>query len=213
MKRPRLLLADDHSIVLEGLRRVLEGDFNIVGTARDGCELLSAIKELRPDVVVSDVSMPRLNGVDVLKRTRAAKLRTTFVILTMHADAELASEACLQGASGFVLKHSAVSGLPVAISAALAGDVYIDPAIAPQGPLNFLYPNGNSRRLSHELTRREIEVLKLVAQGCTLKEIAEILNISESTAGFHKYNVTRKLQLKSAAQLTQYAIKHNLIEV
>jgi len=211
MNKPSVLLADDHSIVLEGLTRVLESDFNIVGTAQNGHDLLESIRQLRPDVVVSDLSMPGLNGIDVLKRVRAAKLRTAFVILTMHTDTEIAGTACLEGASGFVLKHSAASELPRAIRAALAGDAYVDPALAPHGSLNFLYPNGNLRRASPDLTRREIDVLKLVAQGCMLKEIAGILNISKSTAGFHKYNMTRKLKLKTTAELTQYAIKHDLI--
>ena len=213
MNRPSVLLADDHSIVLEGLIRVLQSEYNIIGTAINGQDLFEKIKHLRPDVVVSDLSMPGLNAIDVLRMARAAKLRTIFVILTMHNDPGVASAACLEGASGFVLKHSAASKLPQAIRAALAGEVYVDQALAPQGSLNFLYSSSGYRRSLRGLTRREIDVLKLVAQGCMLKEIAGVLKISESTAGFHKYNMTRKLNLKTTAELTQYAIKHELIGV
>jgi DNA-binding NarL/FixJ family response regulator len=212
-KKPSLLLADDHNIVLEGVIRVLASEFAIMGTAHDGYELLDQILRVQPDVVVCDLSMPGLNGIDVLRRIKAAKIRTKFIVLTIHAEAETATTACVEGASGYVLKHSAVSELPRAVRAALAGDVYVDPALAPEGTLNFVHSYGNFGKPSPGLTRRERDVLKLAAEGRTLKEIAGILRISESTAGFHKYNMMHKLSLKTTAQLTQYAIRHGLIDL
>jgi DNA-binding NarL/FixJ family response regulator len=157
--------------------------------------------------------MPGLTGLDVLNRVRAAKLRTKFVILTMHSDAEIAREACQKGASAYVLKASAASELQRGLRAALAGEVYIDPLLAPDGPLNFAAPNGCTRTPAAELTNREREVLKLVAEGRMLKEIAGLLHVSESTAGFHKYNIMRKLKLRSTAALTKHAIRTGLIDM
>jgi DNA-binding NarL/FixJ family response regulator len=213
VNRPRVVLADDHSIVLEGLRRVLQADFIITATAKDGYDLLRLALLHKPDVIVSDLSMPGLTGLEVLQRIRAAKLRTKFIILTMHSDAEIAREACRKGASGFVLKASAASQLERAIRTALDGEVYIDPLLAPEGGLNFAAEKSGARTPSVSLTDREREVLKLVAEGRMLKEISGLLNISESTAGFHKYNMMRKLNLRSTATLTQHAIRTGLIGI
>jgi len=199
--------------VLEGLRRVLQSDFIIVATAKDGYELLRLALLHKPDAIVSDLSMPGLTGLDVLQRIRAAKLRTKFIILTMHSDADIARDSCQKGASGFVLKTSAASQLEPAIRTALDGGVYIDPVLAPNGALNFSADNRGTRTPSASLTDREREVLKLVAEGRMLKEISGLLNISESTAGFHKYNMMRKLKLRSTAALTQHAIRTGLIGI
>jgi DNA-binding NarL/FixJ family response regulator len=213
MGKARIALADDHSIVLEGLRRVLQPEFDVVATAGNGYELLNELFRHKPDAAVSDLSMPGLTGLDVVRQARAAKLRTRFIILTMHADAAVAREARRAGASGYVLKDSAASELPRAVRAALDGEVFIDPSLAPDGALNFSAPNEAARSGAGGLTGREREVLKLVAEGRMLKEIAGLLHISESTAGFHKYNMMRKLRLRSTAALTQHAIRTGLIGV
>ena len=213
MSKPVVILADDHSIVLEGLRRVLQPDFNVVATAQNGYELLALVLQHRPDVVVSDLSMPGLTGLDVFRRVQAAKLRTKFVILTMHSDAEIAGEAYREGVSGYVLKASAASELPRVVHRALDGESYIDNALAPEGPLNFAQQNDPGRGRVPGLTQRELEVLKLVAEGRMLKEIAGLLHISESTAGFHKYNMMRKLKLRTTAALTQHAIRAGIVAI
>jgi DNA-binding NarL/FixJ family response regulator len=213
MNKPSVLLADDHSIVLEGLRRVLQADFRIVGAARNGYELLDQVLLHKPDVAVSDLSMPGLTGLDVLRRARAANVRTRFVILTMHSDADMAGAACEEGASGYVLKQSAAEELPRAIHAALSGETYVDQSLAPEGTLNFVPQSKAARRGAPGLTEREHEVLKLVAEGRMLKEIAGLLHISESTAGFHKYNMMRKLKLRTTAAITQYAVRAGIVSV
>jgi DNA-binding NarL/FixJ family response regulator len=211
MRKLRILLADDHSIVLEGLRRVLEPEFQILGTAQNGYELLDQVLLHDPEVVVSDLSMPGLTGLEVLRRVRAAKLRTRFVILTMHSDPDIAGGAYGQGASGYVLKQSAATELPRAVRAAAAGELYVDPSLEPDGPLNFAHRSRKPNAPAPELTEREREVLKLVAEGRMLKEIAGLLHISESTAGFHKYNMMRKLKLRTTAALTKHAIRAGIV--
>jgi DNA-binding NarL/FixJ family response regulator len=213
MNKPTVILADDHSIVLEGLRRVLQPDFNVIATAQNGYELLDLVLQHHPDAVVSDLSMPGLTGLDVFRRVRAAELRTKFVILTMHSDPDIASEACGEGVSGYVLKASAATELPRALQHALDGESYVDSALAPEGPLNFARQNDPERGRATGLTQREVEVLRLVAEGRMLKEIAGLLHISESTAGFHKYNMMRKLNLRTTAALTRHAIRAGIVGV
>jgi DNA-binding NarL/FixJ family response regulator len=213
MNKPTVILADDHAIVLEGLRRVLQPDFNVIATAQNGYELLDLVLQHCPDVVVSDLSMPGLTGLHVFRRARDAKLRTKFVILTMHSDPAIASEACGEGVSGYVLKASAATELPRAVQRALDGESYVDSALAPEGPLNFAQQNDPERGRTPRLTRRELEVLRLVAEGRMLKEIAGLLHISESTAGFHKYNMMRKLNLRTTAALTRHAIRAGIVGV
>ncbi len=212
MNKPSVVIADDHSIVLEGLRRVLETDYRVVATAQDGYELLDQVLAHRPDVVVSDLSMPGLTGLDVLRRTKAAKVRTKFIILTMHSDADMAGAACQEGASGYVVKRSAAAELPRAINAALSGQLYIDRSLAPDGSVNFSTENASAHEGVGGLTQREREVLKLVAEGRMLKEIAGLLHISESTAGFHKYNMMRKLKVRTTAAVVQQAIRAGVLQ-
>jgi DNA-binding NarL/FixJ family response regulator len=211
MSKPTVILADDHAIVLEGLRRVLQPNCNVIAAAQNGYELLDLVLQNRPDVVVSDLSMPGLTGLDVFRRVRDAKLRTKFVILTMHSDPDIAGEACGEGVSGYVLKASAATELPRAVQRALNGESYIDSALAPEGPLNFAQQSDPERGRAPGLTQRELEVLRLVAEGRMLKEIAGLLHISESTAGFHKYNMMRKLNLRTTAALTRHAIRAGIV--
>lgn len=211
MKKPRLLLADDHRIVLEGLRGILEPEFDIVGAVEDGRALVAEADRLRPDVVVVDISMPGLNGMEAARQIKKMGPQIKIVFLTMHADVSYASGAFDAGASGFVLKHSAPQELIAAIRAALQGRTYVTPMIA--GELISSYkecsprPGGTPAALSP----RQREVLQLLAEGKSTKEIGAILNISTRTAEFHKYRMMEQLQIKTSAELVQFAVKHGIV--
>jgi DNA-binding NarL/FixJ family response regulator len=206
MKKARLLLADDHRIVLEGLRGLLEPEFEITGAVADGPSLVAEARRLSPDVVVADISMPGLNGIEAARQIRAADERIRVVFLTMHADAGYAAGALEAGASGFVLKHSAPQELICAIRDALQGRTYLTPAVAaelkgakrPGGPATGLSP-------------RQREVLQLLAEGKSTKEVAALLTISARTVEFHKYRMMEQLRIKTTAELVQYAIRHGLL--
>ncbi|MGE5255749.1 MAG: response regulator [Hyphomicrobiales bacterium] len=213
MKIPRVLLADDHKIVLEGLRGLLETEFDIVGTVEDGRALVAEAKQLSPDVVVADISMPGLNGMDAARQIRKIDERIKIVFLTMHSDVTYAAGAFAAGASGFVLKHSAPQELITAIREAVQGRTYITPMIA--GDLIGSYQNGSIRpvELKAALSPRQKEVLQLLAEGKSTKEVAALLNISPRTAEFHKYRMMEQLKLKTSAELIQYAVKHGLVSL
>jgi DNA-binding NarL/FixJ family response regulator len=210
MKRPRVLLADDHRVVAEGLRGLLQPHFEVVGIVSDGRELLAAAEALDPDVIIADVSMPSLNGIDAARRLRAAKSRAQVVFLTMHSEAAYAARALEAGASGFVLKHSAASELVTAVQEALKGGTYITPQVA--GSLLGSYRHGTSPGASApaDLTPRQREVLQLVAEGRSAKEIAAALRISRRTAEFHKARLMETLGVRSTAELVQYALRTGL---
>ena len=211
MKRPRLLLADDHKIVLEGLRGILEPEFEIVGAVEDGCALVAEAERMSPDVVVADISMPGLNGMDAARQIKKMDEQIKIVFLTMHSDVSYAAGAFDAGASGFVLKHSAPQELITAIREAMQGRTYVTPMIA--GELIGSYKNGNLRAAgsSAALSPRQREVLQLLAEGKSTKEIGALLNISTRTAEFHKYRMMEQLKIKTIAELVQYAVKHGLI--
>ena len=210
MARPRVLLADDHAMVLAGLSRLLEPTFDLVGTASDGRELVELSKSLVPDVVVTDISMPLLNGLDAVRNLKKAVPSVKVVFLTMHADVDFATEAFRSGASGYLLKHSAAEELSTAIHEALQGRVYITPLIA-KGVLASLMESESSRDVRVQLTPRQREVLQLVAEGRTIKEMAAILEVSPRTVEFHKTNLVKITGLKTTAALTQYAVKRGLV--
>jgi len=213
MKRPRVLLADDHKIVLEGLRSLLEPEFEIVGAVEDGRALVAEAKRLGPDVVVADISMPGLNGIDAARQIRKMDERMKIVFLTMHADVSYAAEAFNAGATGFVLKHSAPQELITAIREAMQGRTYVTPIIA--GDLIDSYQNRSCRQgeLKASLSPRQREVLQLLAEGKSTKEAAAVLNISPRTAEFHKYRMMEQLKIKTSAELIQYAVKHGLVSL
>ena len=206
-----MLLADDHCVVAEGLRSLLAPHFDVVGVVSDGRELLAAAKKLDPDVVVLDISMPSLNGIEAARQMRTANPRTKVVFLTMHREVTYAARALEAGASGFVLKHSAPSELVTAIQEALKGGTYITPQIA--GDLLGSYRLGIPAGVGAlgELTPRQREVLQLVAEGHSAKEIAAVLGISRRTAEFHKARIMEVLGLQTTADLVQYAIRSGLI--
>jgi DNA-binding NarL/FixJ family response regulator len=213
MKRPRVLLADDHCVVAEGLRGLLQPHFDVAGIVSDGRELLRAAKALDPDVVVLDISMPSLNGIEAARQLRAAKSRAKVVILTMHREVAYAARALEAGASGFVLKHSAASELVTAIQEALKGGTYITPQVAGDLLSSFRHGPPATAESLGELTPRQREVLQLVAEGRSAKEIASVLRISRRTAEFHKARLMETLGVQSTAELIQYALRTGVVPV
>jgi DNA-binding NarL/FixJ family response regulator len=213
MKKPRVLLADDHQVVLEGLKSLLKGEFEIVGSAQDGWALVNQAAALHPDVIVADISMPQLNGIEAVRRIKTADINIKIVFLTMHPDAAYAASAFEAGASGFVLKHSAPSELVTAIHEAMKGRTYVTPMIA--GELIHTYQNGVSseKKIFKKISPRQREVLQLIAEGKSAKQIASILNISTKTVEFHKYKMMEQLAIKTSAELIQYAVKQGIIAI
>ena len=211
MKRARILLADDHKIVAEGLHGLLEPEFEVVGIVEDGRALVAQAKALAPDVIVADITMPLLNGIEAILQLKKAEVAAKVVFLTMHQDATYAARAFEIGASGFVLKHSAPSELVTAIREALAGRTYVTPLIAKE--VMQAYRDGAARQQepSRKLTPRQREVLQLFAEGRSAKEVAAILKISPRTAEFHKASIMKLLELGSTADLTKYAVRHGII--
>jgi DNA-binding NarL/FixJ family response regulator len=213
MKKTRVLLADDHKIVLEGLKKLLAGEFELVGSVGDGRALVDQAATLHPDVIVADISMPQLNGIEAVRRIKKTDENIKVVFLTMHPDATYAASAFEAGASGFVLKHSAPSELITAIHEAMKGRTYVTPLIA--GELIHAYQEGVSpeKDFLKKMSPRQREILQLVAEGKSAKEIASILNISTRTVEFHKYRMMEKLHIKTTAELVQYAVRHGVISL
>ena len=209
MKRPRVLLADDHRIVAEGLRGLLEPEFELIGIVEDGRALLTAAEKSRPDVIVADISMPLLNGIEAVRQIKRTNEKIRVVFLTMHPDVTYAASAFEAGASGYVLKHSAPSELITAIQTALRGKTYVTPLLAGE-LMHFYKERPNQGDELSKLSPRQREVLQLLAEGHSAKEIASILNISARTVEFHKYRMMEALGLKSAAELIRYAVKHGI---
>jgi DNA-binding NarL/FixJ family response regulator len=210
--RPRVLLADDHLLVAEGIRSLLAPEFDLVGVVQDGRALVEEAARLRPDVIVADITMPHLNGIDALVRLRQAGDRVPVVFLTMHQDVAFTRRALQAGASGYVLKHSASIELIAAIRAALEGRTYITPRIA--GDVLDAMRQGPERSddPAASLTPRQREVLQLLAEGRSAKEIASTLSISARTVEFHKYQMMETLKIHTNAELIHFAIKHGLVE-
>jgi DNA-binding NarL/FixJ family response regulator len=210
-RRPRVLLADDHLMVAEALKSLLAEEFDLVGVVEDGAEMIEAARKLQPDVIVADVTMPRLNGIGALVRLRQEGIRVPVVFLTMHRDVSFARRALEAGASGYVLKHSAPFELVQAIRAALEGKTYLTPQLASEvleamnkGPEQDEDPVGR-------LTPRQLEVLQLLAEGRSAKEVASTLSISARTVEFHKYQMMETLGLHTSAELIHFAIKNGLV--
>jgi DNA-binding NarL/FixJ family response regulator len=206
MTRPRVLLADDHRMVAEGIKTLLSADFDLVGVVEDGEALVEAAGRLHPDVIVADIGMPRLNGFESLARLRREDPGVRLVFLTMHQDAAYVRRALEAGARGFVLKHSAPAELVMAIRAALEGRTYVTPTLAAE----MLQPHRGREARAHpgcEITARRREILQLLADGCAAKEIARRLDISPRTVEFHKYQMMECLGLHSTAQLVRWAVQ------
>ena len=210
MARPRVLIADDHKIVVEGLKKMLQPDFDIAGTVEDGRELITFVEKHHPDVIVADISMPMLNGIDAVRQIKKVHKTIKVVFLTMQLDVAYAVSAFKAGASGYVLKHSAPDELVTAIHEALKGRTYVTPLIA--GKLLQAYEEGGHAQTdtARSLTPRQREVLQLLAEGYSAKEIATILNISLKTVEYHKYRMMEDLGIKNLAELIRYAVKHGI---
>jgi len=210
MNRPRILLADDHRLVADGLRSILLSEFELVGVVEDGRSLVEAAKKLLPDVIVADIGMPKLNGLEALSQLKKDNPQVKVVMLTMHREPAFARRAIESGASGFVLKHSAAEELLTAIRAALEGKTYLTPAIA-AGVFNEMKRGGNLTDDPHSaLTVRQREILQLLAEGLSAKEIAAQLAISTRTVESHKYQMMESLAIHNSAELVHYALKHGI---
>jgi len=211
MTKPRVLIADDHKIVLEGLKRLLDPEFDVVGTVEDGRELLEAAERLRPDVIVADISMPNLNGLEAVRQIKKLREKTKVVFLTMHPEVAYAVSAFEAGASGYVLKHSAPDELIIAIREALRGRTYVTPLVA--GELLKSYQEGTHRKAApfSGLSSRQREVLQLLAEGHSIKDISAILDVSTKNVEYHKYRMMELLGLKTSAELVRYAVKEGLV--
>jgi DNA-binding NarL/FixJ family response regulator len=207
MPRATVLVADDHAVVAEGLASLLRAEFSLVGTVTDGAQLLEAARRFQPDVIVTDMAMPGLNGLDALRQLRADGLASRVVVLTMHADVQLAAEALRAGASGFVVKSAAGKELVAAIQTVLRGKTYLTANLA-EDVLAELAEAGTGG--GAKLTPRQREVLRLIAAGRTMKEAAAILGVSPRTVETHKYQVMETLGLGTTAELVRYALEHGL---
>jgi len=213
MRKIRVLLADDHKIVLEGLKSLLEPEFDLVGTVEDGKALVKQAERLHPDVIVADISMPLLNGIEAVRQIKKTNDRIKVVFLTMHPDANYAAKAFDAGASGYVLKRSASRELITAIKEAIKDRTYVTPMIA--GDLMRAYkstPPGE-KVFNRKLTGRQEEILQLLAEGHPIKEIANLLHISPRTVETHKYNIMQELKLKTTAELIKYAMKQGIVTI
>jgi len=211
--RPRVLLADDHRLVAEALKSLLASEFELLGVVEDGRALVAAAKQLHPDVIVADITMPHLNGLDALLQLRKDNPNVKVVFLTMHKDVAYARRALESGGSGFVLKHSAPAELLDAIRAALAGKTYLTPALAGQVLQAMQRAPQTASDPVASLTPRQREILQLFAEGRSAKEIGAALGISARTVEFHKYQMMDSLGLHANAELVHFAIKHGIVAV
>jgi DNA-binding NarL/FixJ family response regulator len=209
MSRPRILLGDDHALLLGAFEKLLSGEFDVVGQATDGRALVAAAERLKPDVVVLDISMPQLNGLEAGRQIKQKQKHVKLVFVTMSEDPDLASEAFRIGAVGYLLKRSAASELITAIREVVQGRSYITPLITHDLIGTLLHPPAHTGL--RELTPRQREVLQLLAEGRTMKEIAAVLDISPRTVAFHKYEMMVQLKVNTTAELVQYAVKHHIV--
>jgi DNA-binding NarL/FixJ family response regulator len=211
MNRPRVLLADDHRLLREAFATLLEPDCDVVGAVADGRALLEVAPELRPDIVVLDIAMPSLNGLDAARQLKRMMPEVKVIFLTVSEDPDLAAEAFRAGASGYLLKNSAASELLQAIQDVFNGRSYITP-LATNGLVRNLLDEPKPAKKSNELSPRQREVLQLLAEGHTMKEIARILKITARTVAFHKYSIMEELGVRSSAELVHYAIKKGVVQ-
>ena len=210
MKKPRVLMADDHSLMLAGLRKLMEADYDVVGAVEDGRALVDAAQALRPDLILLDISMPRLNGLEAARQLRTLVPDCKIIFLTMHASPTYATEAFQAGASGYLLKHSAAEELSQAIKAVFQGRHYLTPLLTKEVMDSVINPSTGKRGKTTALTSRQREVLQLVAEGHGTKAIATMLSLSVKTVEFHKARLMQQLDLHNIADLTKYAITQGI---
>ena len=211
MSRARILLADDHRLVAEGLKRLLESEFELVGVVENGRDLVAAARELKPEVIVSDITMPDLNGIEALGEMKKDNPDVKVVFLTMHHSVTYARRALEAGALGYVIKHSASEELIIAVRAAAAGQTFVTPAIAGE-VFKALRDGDDADDPAGRLTLRQREILRLLVDGHSAKAIAGQLNISSRTVEFHKYAMMESLGITTNADLIRFALRHGIAE-
>lgn len=210
MNRPRVLLADDHALLLEALRKLLEPTCNVVATVTDGRTLVHTAKRLKPEIIVADIAMPLLNGLDAAQELHADLPETRMIFLTVNEDPDVAAEAVRRGALGYLLKKSAATELFTAIQQVLAGHPYITPLITSEPATVFVSRAEQSQR-TPGISLRQREVLQLLAEGRSMKEAADILNVTPRTIAFHKYAIMKQHGFGTGAELVQYAVRLGLV--
>jgi DNA-binding NarL/FixJ family response regulator len=208
MRAPRVLLADDHALLLGAFEKLLATECEVVGLASDGRALVAAAEALKPDLIVLDIAMPLLNGLEAGRQIKRKLPDVKLVFLTMNEDPELAAEAFRSGASAYLLKRSAASELTTAIREVMNGQSYVTPLIT-SGMVGSLLKKKDSGEA--DLTPRQREVLQLLAEGHSMKEVASLLNLTPRTVAFHKYEMMKRLNVNSTAELIQYAVKHHIV--
>jgi DNA-binding NarL/FixJ family response regulator len=210
VSRTKVLLADDHTLLLEAFKHLLEPEFEVVGAVADGRAVLVAARTLKPDVIVLDIAMPLLNGLEAARQLQGMSPRPKLIFLTMNPDPDIASEALRVGASGYLLKTSATSELIKAIRDAVHGLKYVTPAMKRELEEVFIEdPRGEKG--PRMLSPRQREVLQLLVEGRPMKQIADILNVAPRTVAYHKYKMMADLRLKTTAELIQYALKNKIV--
>jgi len=210
-KQPRIILADDHVLLLDAIKNLLGPDFEVVGTFTDGRALVNGAAELKPDVVVLDINMPNMNGLNAGQRLKQVLPKVKLVYLTMNLDADMAAEAFRLGASAYVVKNSAATELIQAIRLALLGRSYLSPLI-PQGDVpGAFFCQAERNKKTNQLTLRQREVLQLLVEGRSMKEVGFILNVTPRTVAFHKYSIMEHLHLHSNADLIRFAVSNSLV--
>ena len=209
MAKPRVLLADDHALLVGAFETLLAGECEVVGKASDGRDLVAQTERLKPDVVVLDIAMPFLNGLEAARQIKQSQRGVKLVFVTMNEDPALAAEAFRAGASGYVLKRSAPSELTTAIREVFQGRSYVT-SLVTEGMVGALL-NASERRPSNALTSRQREILQLLAEGNSMKQVGAILNLTRRTVAFHKYRMMQQLKLHTTAELIQYAVRNHIV--
>jgi DNA-binding NarL/FixJ family response regulator len=209
--RPRILVADDHTLVAELYRKLLETEFEVVGVVSNGRAMVRSACELKPDMIVVDIAMPILNGLDAAQQVKAAMPAVKLLFLTMNSDIELVAEAFRRGASGFLLKTCGATEMMTAVREVLRGNSYMSPTLG-KDQVNYLRrKNTKLEEEDERLTERQREVLQLLAEGKVMKEIGDILNMTTRTVAFHKYRIMESLGARSNAELVRYAVRNHMV--
>ncbi|GEA50775.1 DNA-binding response regulator [Vibrio inusitatus NBRC 102082] len=211
MNKTTVLLADDHVMVAEGIKNLLKESYEVVGIVEDGNTLIQKARQLKPDVIVSDISMPLMNGINAAEKILSTDTETKIILLTMHPEIKYALKALDVGVHGYLLKHAAPEELLIAIKSVLAGKTYITPTLAADIMDAYKNKNDFSEDPMSVLTGRQRQVLQLLTESHSAKEIANILNVSSRTVEFHKYKMVEVLKLKNASELVPFAIKNGLV--
>jgi DNA-binding NarL/FixJ family response regulator len=202
--RPRIVIADDHTLIAEAFDKLLENEFEVVARVQDGHSLIEAARRLHPDVVLVDIGMPLLNGLEAAQRIKRTLPGIKIIYVTINRDADVVAEAFRGGASGYLPKTAAASELVFAIHKALKGECYLSPQIKPLA--------GDSRAIPEtQLTERQVEVLQLLAEGRSMREAASVLKLTARTVAFHKYRIMENLHLRNDAEVVQYALRHHVV--